>query len=268
MSNLLNPFELFNVTHESTVKELKRSYYQLAMMCHPDKGGEAEAMVTIVKAYKYVLEQLEHKSDKSYEEIELEFEQFCKQQLEIPMPSYNSITDELFEREIMSIGKDTNVYYNDAFRNHGYGHLMEESKPRDENEPNQIDNTPIRNQFSRELVEYKEPSASPFFLDGYLNLGLKEVNDFSTQGACDYFKAFCCSSTSETNLGSYKEKTYDELIKEREEFNKNFPIETPEEIAIKPFIEQENVIEEYFPLDQISSGSSCTFRNDDLNDIS
>lgn len=260
MSDLLNPFELFNLTHESTVKELKRAYFKLAMMCHPDKGGEANAMITLVKAYKYVLEQLEHKSEKSYEQIEIEFDRFCKEQLEIPMPSYTSITDEMFEREILSINKDTNVYYNDAFRNHGYGHLMEDSKPRDENEPLNIDTTPVRNQFSRELVEYTEPMASPFFLDNHLNLGLKEVNDFSTNGACDYFQAFC---SNKTELGSYKEKTYEELLKEREE---SLPAKTPEEISIKSYIENVNVIEEYVPFESITS--ECPRASRKMNDIS
>jgi curved DNA-binding protein CbpA len=261
MSELLNPFELFNITHESTVKDLKQAYFKLAIMCHPDKGGESEAMITLVKAYKYVLEQLQHKSQKSFEEVELEFERFCKEQTEIPMPSYTSITDELFEREILSINKDTNVYYNDAFRNHGYGHLMEESKPRDDNN---IDNTPLNHNFSQEIVEYKEPSASPFFLDSYLNLGLKEVNDFSTQGACDYFQAFC----SKTNLGSYKEKTYEDLIKEREELNNNMPKGTSEEISIKPFIEKTNIIEDFNPYDSIESFSCPRAAAYKPNDIS
>ena len=36
---LINPFDLFGITIDNTLNELKRSYYNMALLCHPDKGG-------------------------------------------------------------------------------------------------------------------------------------------------------------------------------------------------------------------------------------
>jgi hypothetical protein len=59
--DMLNPFELLGVSENSTMNELKTAYYRLALICHPDKGGEPEAMKTLVAAYRWVLSQLEHR---------------------------------------------------------------------------------------------------------------------------------------------------------------------------------------------------------------
>lgn len=67
----LNPFELFGITENSNIQDLRRSYHSLALSCHPDKGGDPEDMKTLTIAYKWIYEQFQessihHKSFQDY----------------------------------------------------------------------------------------------------------------------------------------------------------------------------------------------------------
>ena len=183
MAETIDPFGLFGVTIESTLKELKEKYYALALLCHPDKGGSKEEITIIIKSYKFVKEQLEFKSNKTYEELENEFNEFIKSQEEIPMPSCSEILDEMFERSLKETPET--IYNNDCFRNQGYGYLMDEG-PREEQEISK--NTNI---FTRDVVIYEEPKPSPYYIDNNLDLTIQNVDDFSTEKMHDYFLAFC-----------------------------------------------------------------------------
>ena len=55
---LINPYDLLGVKINSTLSEIKKAYYNLALLCHPDKGGCKKDMDTIHQAYKYVIEQV------------------------------------------------------------------------------------------------------------------------------------------------------------------------------------------------------------------
>ena len=75
---MINPYDIMNLTSESTLKDLKKAYYDLALICHPDKGGQEEDMIVIHNAYKYIKEQLENcENVGTYEELEDEFTSFC-----------------------------------------------------------------------------------------------------------------------------------------------------------------------------------------------
>ena len=40
----INPYELFQINEESSIKDLKKSYYNLCLLAHPDKGGNLKDM--------------------------------------------------------------------------------------------------------------------------------------------------------------------------------------------------------------------------------
>lgn len=203
MAETIDPFGLFGVTTESTLKELKEKYYALALLCHPDKGGSKEEITIIIQSYKFVKEQLEFKSNKTYEELEKEFNEFIKSQEEIPMPSCSEILDEMFERSLKEIPD------NNCFRNQGYGHLMDQG-PREEKEISK--NT---NSFSRDIVVYEEPKPSPYYIDNNLDFTIEKVDDFSTEKMHDYFLAFCKpEQLKELNEENVMTK-YNKLLEER-----------------------------------------------------
>ena len=94
-SSLINPYALLGVTINSTFNELKRNYYNMALMCHPDKGGSGDDMHIVLMAYNYCKEQLEKKEAKetTYEKLEEEFADFCKNQ-ESQLPTFSSVYEE------------------------------------------------------------------------------------------------------------------------------------------------------------------------------
>ena len=92
----INPYDLLGVSTKSSLKELKNNYYSLALYCHPDKGGSEKDMITLKNCYNYVKIQLENHTNKTYEELEEDFELFCKEQEQKP-PQFCKIFSETHE---------------------------------------------------------------------------------------------------------------------------------------------------------------------------
>ena len=42
---IINPYEIFGLCPNSNENELRKIYYELALICHPDKGGTNEDML-------------------------------------------------------------------------------------------------------------------------------------------------------------------------------------------------------------------------------
>ena len=82
-ASLINPYNLLGVKTDSNISQLKKNYYHLSLLTHPDKGGSAEDFQTVHLAYQYIKEQLECVKDVSYEELEQEFADFCEAQEKI-----------------------------------------------------------------------------------------------------------------------------------------------------------------------------------------
>ena len=219
MTHCINPFELFGLTIDSSIEELKKAYYNLSLLCHPDKGGDHDSMNMVIKSYKYLEIQLSHKSKKTYEEVEKEFSDFCEKQKNLPLPDINKITDELFQRELLKSDnlKET-IECTKIFRNEGYGNIMEPSVEDPELKP-------CETKFTREIVMYEEPKFNPFYLDNKLDLTIKKITDFSTAKMCDYYQAFCDPETIEDN-GKVDERNinekYEEELEKRENEIKNY----------------------------------------------
>lgn len=188
--NLVNPYSLLGVNVNSTINELKKNYYNLALICHPDKGGSAEDMITLKNAYNYIKPQLLNKTEKSYEDLEDEFKDFCKNQTqkissfsEVYAESHDWIND--FNKKFEQLDN------NDVFSK-GYGNLME-NKKNNNLKYNDIENGKIENNFSRELIIFKEPNSNPMDFGTNYRFDVKEIKDFSSNeniNMNDYINAF------------------------------------------------------------------------------
>jgi len=51
----LDPYDLLGVSPYAPAGEVRRAYYQMALLAHPDKGGSAADMATVHAAYDYVI---------------------------------------------------------------------------------------------------------------------------------------------------------------------------------------------------------------------
>ena len=89
MKSLINPFELLGINEKSTLKEARKAYYNIALLCHPDMGGDEHSMRTLVNAYNFVEEQLKHTrtvNENIGDKLEEEFNEFNeKVKAEIPL---------------------------------------------------------------------------------------------------------------------------------------------------------------------------------------
>jgi len=93
--SFLNPYELLGVTVDSDISTLTKNYYKLALLCHPDKGGNPDDMNVLHTSYLYIKEQLKAVNvDKTLEDFEKEFSEFCKIQEAIPAPKFSEIFSE------------------------------------------------------------------------------------------------------------------------------------------------------------------------------
>lgn len=201
--NNINPFHLLGVKIDSDIKDVRRAYYKLSLICHPDKGGSKDDMIIVHNAYKYVKKQIEFSEDKdTFENIEEDFKSFFeKNKMEVP-PFY-----ELWERSeeaefLREFNKkfEENREINNLINNNvfdvfsmGYGEFLEKR----ETEENSMEKReeeltrPLHNNFKSELVIYKEPVNLPNDYGEYERFDVEKLEDFSEK-------------TKELNLYDYK----------------------------------------------------------------
>ena len=95
----LDPYGLLGVTIDTSVSDVKKAYYALSLIAHPDKGGRPEDMMTVHNAYKYVMAQVSSVNRTStVEDLEACFASFCLQQSEEP-PRFRNIAKDAGEHE-------------------------------------------------------------------------------------------------------------------------------------------------------------------------
>ena len=51
--SLLNPFGLLGLDYSASREEVRLAFKELALICHPDKGGDMEQMRVLYLCYKY-----------------------------------------------------------------------------------------------------------------------------------------------------------------------------------------------------------------------
>jgi len=175
----INPYQLLGVNTNSTISELKKNYYNLALICHPDRGGEKEEMQMLHSSYKYVLEQLNGIRNDTYEDAENELKEFYQQQKDQELPTFYNIHLECnewlqkFNQEFESLKIDENEL--DPFKD-GYGDLMDNSELSEDY--TDIINQKPKNTFVTDIIEYKEPNSFNNFITKCPVKGEK-ISDFS-----------------------------------------------------------------------------------------
>lgn len=200
---LINPYSLLGLNVNSSIRELKKNYYNMALLCHPDRGGDKRDMNVVCLAYNYIKEQLENVNERTYEELEDEFEKFIKKQ-EIELPKFGQIYEETNDwivdfnkkfKEQRKIDDTINPLENNPFEN-GYGDIMDNSNitfEETEIEYKPIEQEGNKNKFIRDIIIYEEPEPLPNTIS-YFPLDREKIDDYSDFGneikMTDYKKAF------------------------------------------------------------------------------
>lgn len=251
--SLINPFELLGITEKSTVRDAKKAYYQLALLCHPDCGGHEESMKVLVNAYSFVEQQIKNKNDISGDcddmgkELEREFEEYCKG-LEAVIPKMTDLYDlaemqekikDMDSRNYQAYNRQFNIEFedeqkynfeelvaNDPF-SQGYGDLMDDNED-DGNKTDEEFVIPTKNQFKGEISIYKEPNVLPDSYGTNFRYDIDKVDDFSNyeNNEFDYVKAHTELEKEPTSIKDTMDtpmknldKAMENLLKERDQLN-------------------------------------------------
>lgn len=226
----INPYDLFGIVNadKSNLKELKKKYYELALLVHPDKNNSQDGadMHVVHMAYKYCREQLENAENRktSVEQLEKEFERFCKEQAEAPPPFRDIVDDALEMAKFNKTFEECHIEtgYGMSFKS-GYGDLMEKSEYAsfdsnvDMMEYEEKEDKPLGNDFGT-LTIYKDPIEFKSTGD-YFDFEKKDPMKSYTV----YIKKTCLSDYKEANttedLGQIQTphmRTIEEVMAERE----------------------------------------------------
>lgn len=181
---VLNPYDLLGATPNSTCQEVRKRYYSLACLCHPDRGGTNDQMQILHNAYQYVSQQVAfNNNDRTYEDLEADFVNFCAEQKSTP-PSFSDIHadafnlprfNELFKHHT----EDDNVVVDGAFAEGGY-----EIVPSDAS----MEYLPVESNeihpFVTTLAVYEEPMPAVMPQTMVRDLTCAQLDDFSCRVGC------------------------------------------------------------------------------------
>lgn len=157
-SKWVDPYELLGVTQHSTCQQVRKRYYALACLCHPDRGGTSEQMQTLHHAYQYVLKHVAMNRDNvTYEDMEKDFADFCASQTAAP-PPFVDIHAEAFNlprfNELFDLRVGSSSEVDGAFAEGGYATVPSDVT---------LDYQPVETckvpMFSSAVIIYKEPHA-------------------------------------------------------------------------------------------------------------
>jgi len=195
--------KIFELNEGYDEVSLKKSYLKLAMIHHPDKGGEKQKFNKITQAYKFLLKRLSDKdNNKSHNELKKENTDYFNNQNSDNRQNVN-LSDKFDSTQFNKIYEENRV---DGAYDGGYGDWIEKNKFKsDKIEKKTIGkgnfnrhfNEQKKKQLKQDIIPYGEPQVTISYKgkDSLSVLGEGKIEDFS--GECqsglqyrDYKDAF------------------------------------------------------------------------------
>ena len=246
--------KIFELKENYDEISLKKSYLKLAMIYHPDKGGDHNNFKKITHAYNFLLKKLSDKdNNKTHHQLKNENIDYVK----------NQMTD---NRQNLNLSdKFNNVIFNKIYDEHreenpydnGYEKWMTETQFKtDKIEKKDITTGNFNNYFqkqkdkiiTKDIIYYEEPLVDISFKgkDSLLILGQGDVNDFSGESNSglkyrDYKDAFLNSNLIDVNSVdiSNRSKTIRQVTSQRKNISYELSKEDEERQKKIQLIEEE-----------------------------
>lgn len=223
----INPFEFLGLNpHKSTMADLRHAYYEIAKIVHPDRSGtDGSDMHILHMAYLYCKEQLENTARRActFENLEHQFETFCKSQTEAP-PSFRDIMEDALELQKFHAAFDESQIERGAYEK-GYGELMEPSQyhseaavlPEITYNTEKIDTPKLSHNF-QSLIIYKDPISFNDVPSSCLHRDTQTIDNFTTKIGNIILSDYCEANTiPQIPDVEIKPRTLEDIIKEREQ---------------------------------------------------
>lgn len=228
LGNLENQLELFNLSSNYTIDNLKDSYKRMVLQHHPDRGGDVQYFKLITQTFNNLSERLSQKqSDKQFIDLKSDFNTYSDNQ----QKSLNvNLNPDKFNLDTFN-----QIYNNNRLEtshDHGYGD-WKNTNPSEENkktignfELNNFNKTfnqqKNSNHQQQQVIQYSEPEASnKGTAMNYSDIADTKINDFSSDidsnlKFTDYKQAH--TNNNLINISNVKVREYknvDDLEKER-----------------------------------------------------
>jgi curved DNA-binding protein CbpA len=231
----INPYELFKVNKENPDWDtLKKNYKKIALVIHPDKGGNAKLFNWATNQFKKIAKEIQTKQ-KTHFEMKETFQDNQTTEL-----TYFDSTKP-FSEQFNKIFDSYRMYDDDT--DHGYGDKMSKSTKSREDIPivnvfeGKVTNEKFNNKFEQtipteKIIKYQEPEPTHYVKSiGYTNIG-KKTDDY-TSGIdatnlkyTDYMKAYTEERTpteqtrkqfkNKDEYQSYSDKKMKKILTEKE----------------------------------------------------
>lgn len=230
---LLNPYELLGVTIESSPSDVRRAFYELAKIMHPDKGGTSIDMDALYKAYCYVHQQVVSVNrDATVDTLQEEFDNFCKLQKDSPPPFIDIHND--WAEEFSKAWSHTTPRWNSS-EQVGYGDLMAPSEYQNDASVQPVpfadtEAIPVEHTFGQQLVQYTEPLAFGCFGDDTFTQQTENGGMMS-----DYREAFLdAPSNMHDNVTERQltDEALQDLLYDRKLLQDSLQQETPQRVTL------------------------------------
>ena len=233
--------KIFNLDHNYNEESLKKSFLKLAMVYHPDKGGDPENFKKIQSAYKILLKKLSEKDNhKIHNQFKNESQSYISQQQNDNLVNVDLSKD--FNND-----KFNKIYDENRLKNNydeGYGKWMEENKisdsPKLSSDGKSFNSENFNLNFIKEkqkqkgnfeISKYNDPKIDISFKgkDSLLNIGEGKVSDFSGESGGglqfrDYKDAYTNSCLIDTDSVDISGRSKDVLSQKAERSNISYTL--------------------------------------------
>ena len=190
VNDSIDPYQILNCRKGCDIEDIKKSYRKLALVHHPDRGGDPQNFQLITKAYLSVIEDYKKKqSEKNYMDLKNSSSNYMKSQSDNPKQNINMNNEnfnlKLFNKIYMEnrLSDPNDEGYKDWYQDNG-----EEEKEQPKifsdkfniNVFNSVFENSKNSQNTQDIIEYKDPTPTNINNElAYNNLGEGHINDFS-----------------------------------------------------------------------------------------
>lgn len=187
-----DPYKILNIQRNANIDTIKQAYKKLALITHPDKGGNSDLFSLVTKAYMTLVDEYKKRAEeRQFNELKSDFKNYTENTPKTTNPHFSKDFNLNMFNKIYS----ENVLYDP--NQEGYGDIMmKRSKQRvDIDIPRIFGDRFNKNVFNRtfenikskiqstEIVKYSEPEAMNMNTGSttiYEELGQGKIDDFSS----------------------------------------------------------------------------------------